>query len=419
MKREIKGQETVDILVINSGSSSIKYTLIDPRTGRILSDGRVEKIGEAEGVWRHRIFTDEGEPRERTARETTPDHGTALESIADALLDERAGVLKDHSSLAAIGHRVVHGGEDFHDPRIIDDEVLSTIRENIPLAPLHNPPNLAGIEVAGRLFPGVPQVAVFDTAFHQTLPREAFLYGIPLRLYEQEKVRKYGFHGISHGYVSEKAAEFLGRTPGEVNLVTLHLGNGASMAAVRRGRCVDTSMGMSPLEGLVMGTRCGDVDPSLHIFLAGHLGMSLEEIDDLLNRESGLKGLCGTNDMRELLNRRAAGDRAAEDALKVYVHRIRKYIGAFCAVLGRTEALVFTAGVGENSAVVRELCCRGLEGFGIGIDEGKNRSVHPEGGEISPDGSPVKVLVIPTNEELKIALETQRVLEANPQWRTT
>jgi len=409
----------VDILVINSGSSSIKYTLINPRTGRILSDGRVEKIGEAEGVRRHRIFTDEGESRERTARETIPDHGTALESIADALLDERPGVLKDHSSLAAIGHRVVHGGEDFHDPTIIDDEVLAAIRENIPLAPLHNPPNLAGIEIAGRLFPGVPQVAVFDTAFHLTLPREAFLYGIPLRLYEQEKIRKYGFHGISHGYVSEKAAEFLGRTPGEVNLVTLHLGNGASMAAVRRGRCVDTSMGMSPLEGLVMGTRCGDVDPSLHIFLAGHLGMSLEEIDDLLNRESGLKGLCGTNDMRELLNRRAAGDRAAEDALKVYVHRIRKYIGAFCAVLGRTEALVFTAGVGENSAVVRELCCRGLEGFGIGIDEGKNRSVHPEGGEISPDGSPVKVLVIPTNEELKIALETQRVLEANPQWRTT
>jgi acetate kinase len=419
MNRETKGQETLDILVINSGSSSIKYTLIDPRTGRISSGGRIEKIGEAEGVRRHWIFTDNEVPRERTAKEAIPDHVTALESIAAALLDEEIGVLEDPFSLAAVGHRVVHGGENFHDPTIIDDEVLAAIRENIPLAPLHNPPNLAGIEIAGRLFPGVPQVAVFDTAFHLTLPREAFLYGIPLRLYEQEKVRKYGFHGISHSYVSEKAAAFLGLTPGETNLVTLHLGNGASMAAVRQGRCVDTSMGMSPLEGLVMGTRCGDVDPSLHLFLAGHLGISLEEIDDLLNRESGLKGLCGTNDMREILSRRAAGDRAADDALGVYVHRIRKYIGAFCAVLGRTDALVFTAGVGENSPVVRELCCRGLEGFGIGIDEGRNCSLPPEGGEISSAGSPVKVLVIPTKEELKIALETQRVLDGNPEWRTT
>ena len=287
-----------------------------------------------------------------------------------------------------MGHRVVHGGETFREPVVIDDGVVDAIRAHIPLAPLHNPPNLTGIEVARALLPSSPQVAVFDTAFHQTLPKEAFLYAVPRELYEKEGVRRYGFHGTSHAYVAGRAAEHLGRTLEELNLITVHLGNGASMAAVRGGKCVDTTMGMTPLAGLVMGTRSGDVDPALPFFLADHLGMSLRQIDDLLNRESGLKGLCGLIDMREILARRAAGDEGAATAVEVYAYRVKKYIGAFLAVLGRLDALVFTAGVGENSPEIRALCCRGLEGLGIAVDSGRNGRSSGEIRDVALKGEP-------------------------------
>jgi acetate kinase len=306
---------------------------------------------------------------------------------------------------------VVHGGETFRHPAVIDDEVIAAIRKSVPLAPLHNPPNLTGIEVGRAIFPDIPQVAVFDTAFHQTLPAEAFLYAVPVELYEKHKVRRYGFHGTSHAYVAGRAAEHLGRPLEELNLITVHLGNGASMAAVRGGTCVDTTMGLTPLAGLVMGTRCGDIDPALPVFLADHLGMSLREIDDLLNRKSGMKGLCGMNDMREILAKRDGGDLEADRAVQVYTYRVKKYIGAFIAVLGRLDALVFTAGVGENSPEIRELCCRGLEGLGIVIDVLKNGESRGDARDVGTKSGGARVLVVPTNEELRIAQETKEVLE--------
>jgi acetate kinase len=294
---------------------------------------------------------------------------------------------------------------------IIDDTVIEAIKENIPLAPLHNPPNLEGIEVSRKIFPESPQVAVFDTAFHQTLPMRAYLYAIPYRLYKKDKVRRYGFHGTSHAYVAEKAADFLGRDLDRLNLITIHLGNGASMAAIKNGKCIDTTMGMTPLEGLVMGTRSGDVDPAIPFFLAGHLGMSLREIDSLLNKESGLKGICETNDMREVIDKMESGDNRAEIAIDIYTYRIKKYIGAYFAALGHLDGIVFTAGIGENSPHIRKRCCCELGKLGIEIDPEKN--YHDKKGirEINTPGSEIKVLVVPSNEELKIALETQKVIE--------
>jgi acetate kinase len=402
----------VKILVINTGSSSIKYKLFDVEQRRELSSGTAERIGEEDSFLRYTVFAPDGEALEKTAQERIPGHREGLELIASLLVDPECGTVGDRSDITAVGHRVVHGGEAFRHPVVIDDAVMAAIRENIPLAPLHNPPNLTGIEVARSIFPESTQVAVFDTAFHQTLPVEAFLYAIPLELYEKQKVRRYGFHGTSHAYVAGKAAEFLGRPPEELNLITIHLGNGASMAAVRQGKCVDTTMGLTPLAGLVMGTRSGDVDPALPFFLADHLGMSLREIDDLLNKRSGLKGLCGANDMREVLEKKGRGDVRAEIAVKVYAYRIRKYIGAFLAVLGRLDALVFTAGVGENSPEIRELCCRGLEGLGIEIDPARNDGAGGGVRDIAAPPGAVRILVVPTNEELRIAQETREVIES-------
>jgi acetate kinase len=288
---------------------------------------------------------------------------------------------------------------------------MAAIRETSPLAPLHNPPNLTGIEVSRALFPDAPQVAVFDTAFHQTIPMKAFLYAVPFELYRKDRVRRYGFHGTSHAYVAERAADYLGRPPDDINLITIHLGNGASMAALKKGKSIDTTMGMTPLAGLVMGTRSGDVDPALPFFLADHLGMSLKEIDTLLNKESGLRGLCGANDMREVIEKNNAGDERAHSALEVYTYRIKKYIGAYYAALGSLDAIVFTAGIGENSPEIRELSCQGLKKLGIEIDAVKNRTADKGEREISTPESAVKILVIPTNEELRIAQETMKVLE--------
>jgi len=399
------------ILVINTGSSSIKYKLFDMDRKRLLASGAAEKIGEETSLLAHVIALAAGE-KKIVAEERLSDHEGGLKRIVDLLVNPEHGVVEEKSQITAVGHRVVHGGEHFQAPTIIDEEVMEAIKENIPLAPLHNPANLLGIEVARRVFPDSVQVAVFDTAFHQTLPMEAFLYAIPYEFYEKHRVRRYGFHGTSHAYVAEKAAAYLRQPLEALNLITVHLGNGASMAAVKQGRCVDTSMGMTPLAGLVMGTRSGDVDPAIPFFLAFHLGMSLKDIDDLLNKESGLKGICGTNDMREVIGKKERGERAAEMALDLYAYRIRKYIGAFFAAMGSLHALVFTAGIGENSPEVRELCCRGLEKLGIRMD--RDRNAMP-GGEIREIGTPeseVKILVVPTNEELQIAQETKRVLES-------
>jgi acetate kinase len=375
----------VKVLVLNSGSSSIKYRLF--RTGSMeeLRAGAVERIGE---------------PGPSPVR----DHREGFARVMSDLSE--AGAIRVAADLFAIGHRVVHGGERFREPARVDAGVLEAIRERIPFAPLHNPGNLQGIEVALATCPGVPQVAVFDTAFHQTMPPRAFHYALPRDLYEAHRVRRYGFHGTSHAHVARRAAELLGNPPGSLNLITLHLGNGASAAAIREGKSVDTSMGMTPLEGLMMGTRCGDLDPAVPFFLGESTGKDPGEILELLNEESGLKGVCGANDMREVHRLSAAGDPPAALAIDMYCYRIRKYIGAYTAVLGRVDALVFTGGIGENDAEVRRRACEGLSLLGIAVDDARNGSPSKEPREIQREGMPVKVLVIPTNEELEIALQT-------------
>ncbi|MBT3222215.1 MAG: acetate kinase, partial [Proteobacteria bacterium] len=310
----------------------------------------------------------------------------------------------------AVGHRVVHGGETFCAPTAINDEVVAAIRENVPLAPLHNPANLLGIEVAQEIFPHAPQVAVFDTAFHQTMPEHAYRYALPKSLYQNSRVRRYGFHGTSHLYVAREAARFMGRAPDEVNLITLHLGNGASVAAIQAGKSIDTSMGLTPLEGLIMGTRCGDLDPAIPFYLATHDKMPIADIDRLLNKSSGLKGICGSNDLRDILARRDDGDGEAELAFKMYAYRIKKYIGAYYAALGRVDALVFTAGVGENSADVRDEACSGLEAMGIVIDGDRNSRTGSGIREVQGEDARVRILVVPTDEEREIAQEALEVL---------
>ncbi|TWS24295.1 acetate kinase [Tsukamurella sputi] len=377
------------VLVLNSGSSSLKYQLLHPDTGEVVHGGIVERIGEGD----------------------VPDHKAALRQVFDEFagrgldLTDGAGT---PSGIAAVGHRVVHGGRSFHSPTLIDDHVLAEIRRLSSLAPLHNPANAQGIEVARELLPGVKQVAVFDTAFFFDLPPAAATYAIDWELAQEHALRRYGFHGTSHEYVSKQAAEFLGRPTAEVNQIVLHLGNGASASAVRGGRAVDTSMGLTPLEGLVMGTRSGDVDPGLVLHLGRSLGMSIDQIDDLLNRRSGLKGLAGENDFRALRTLIDEGDEHATLAYDVYIHRLRRYIGAYLVDLGGADAITFTAGVGENAAQVRADALAGLEGFGIVVDPERNAGRVTEPTRISPEGDPsatVVVLVIPTNEELAIARE--------------
>ncbi len=320
------------------------------------------------------------------------------------------GIIADKDDISAVGHRVVHGGEKLQQAAVITKEVLTEIVKHVPLAPLHNPANIMGIEVATEVFSKAPQIAVFDTAFHQTMPPYAFLYALPYEMYTKHKIRRYGFHGTSHAYISEEAAKYLDKPLTKTNLITIHLGNGASMAAVKNGQCIDTTMGLTPLAGLVMGTRTGDLDPAVPFYLADHLKMSLTEIDMILNKESGLKGLCGSNDMREVLEKNDAGDERAQNALRLYTYRVKKYIGSYFAALGRVDAVLFTAGVGENSAVIRKLCCQDLEVLGIEMDEAANDKGGKGIVEISKSHSPVKVLVVPTNEELKIAMECLKLL---------
>ncbi|MEU8570698.1 acetate kinase [Streptomyces pathocidini] len=372
------------VLVLNSGSSSVKYQLLDMAegAGARLASGVVERIGESPEV---------------------PDHAAALKRVAGELAAQDLGL--DSPALAAVGHRVVHGGTRFTEPTLITDEVVAAIEELVPLAPLHNPANITGIRVARELRPDLPQVAVFDTAFHATIPEAAARYAIDTATADAHGVRRYGFHGTSHAYVSRATAELLGRDVREVNTIVLHLGNGASASAVRGGVCVDTSMGLTPLEGLVMGTRSGDLDPAVIFHLARVGGLSTDEIDTLLNKRSGLLGLCGDNDMREITRRIGEGDERARLAFDVYIHRLRKYVGAYTAVLGRVDAVAFTAGVGENAAAVREAAMAGLEGLGIEVDAARNAVRGSSARIVSADGSRVAVAVVPTDEELEIATE--------------
>ena len=398
------------ILIINSGSSSIKYQLIGMKKNEVLASGLVERIAEKQSHISHKTLVAEKSYQEIVYQDHIPDHYQGLRKIVDLLINPEKGVITNKTEISAVGHRVVHGGENFQSPTIITKQIKDAIKANIPLAPLHNPPNLIGIEVAQSIFPHAPQVAVFDTAFHQTIPKKAFLYALPYKLYKNERVRRYGFHGTSHAYVAEEAASCLGRSLQTLSLITIHLGNGASMAAIKNSQCIDTSMGMTPLEGLVMGTRSGDVDPALPFYLADYLGMSLQDINILLNNESGLKGICGINDMREVLEKYEKNDPLAKIAIEVYCYRIKKYIGAYWAALGHLDALVFTAGIGENSYLIRGICCEGLEELGIEIDKIKNQTAQKGIHHINTSKSKVAILVIPTNEELRIARETLKVI---------
>ncbi|MFE9805507.1 acetate kinase [Streptomyces sp. NPDC005548] len=389
------------VLVLNSGSSSLKYQLLDMRGSSRLAVGLVERIGEGTSLLRHTVPAT-GETRESAGE--FADHEAALKAVSAELAADGFGL--DSRELAAIGHRVVHGGRTFTEPTVVDDAVLAEIERLIPVAPLHNPANLTGIRTAMALRPDLPQVAVFDTAFHTTMPESAARYAIDVRTADEHRIRRYGFHGTSHAYVSRATAELLGRAPEEVNVIVLHLGNGASASAVRGGRCVDTSMGLTPLEGLVMGTRSGDVDPAVIFHLKRVGNMSTDEIDTLLNKKSGLIGLCGDNDMREIRRRVDEGDEQARLAFDIYIHRLKKYIGAYYAVLGRVDAVAFTAGVGENAAPVREAAIAGLEELGLVVDGDLNAVRGDESRLISPPYARVAVAVVPTDEELEIATQT-------------
>ncbi|MGW0558805.1 acetate kinase [Streptomyces sp. NPDC002926] len=391
------------VLVLNSGSSSVKYQLLDMRdTGR-LAVGLVERIGEVTSRLVHTPLAGGGAgKRERTG--PIADHGAALKAVAEELAQDGLGL--DSAELAAIGHRVVHGGLRFTEPTLITDEVLAEVERLIPVAPLHNPANITGIRTAQALRPDLPQVAVFDTAFHSTMPESAARYAIDVETADAHRIRRYGFHGTSHAYVSRTTAALLGKDPSEVNVIVLHLGNGASASAVAAGRCVDTSMGLTPLEGLVMGTRSGDIDPAVTFHLMRVAGMSADEIDELLNKKSGLVGLCGDNDMREIRRRIDEGDERARLAFDIYIHRLKKYIGAYYAVLGRVDAIAFTAGVGENAAPVREAAIAGLEGLGLALDPDLNAVRSDKARIVSAAHARVAVAVVPTDEELEIAQQT-------------
>ena len=399
----------MNVLVVNCGSSSIKYSLMrmrDPESGDLAASGLVERIGNPPSRIRHNAGGAEA------ARDVSaPDHPAAFALMIQALAEGPDAVIAGPCDIRAVGHRVVHGAERFTGSVRIDSEVLKALEDFSALAPLHNPPNLAGIRAAMALMPDVPHVAVFDTAFHQTLPQHAFLYALPYDLYAKHRIRRYGFHGTSHRYVTEVAAKVLGRPLGQTNLITCHLGNGCSMAAVSGGKSVDTSMGLTPLEGLVMGTRSGDVDPAIVLHLVRALGMTADEVDDLLNRRSGLVGISGlaSSDMRDVMAAAEAGNQRADLALEIFCYRIRKYIGAYTAVLGRVDGLVFTGGIGENAADIRRRACRGLEPMGYILDDARNAATDRRPRDVADDGSPHRILVIPTDEEMVIARDTARI----------
>jgi acetate kinase len=398
----------MNIFVVNSGSSSIKYQLFKMPLEKPVCSGLVERIGLENSTITYKIFSDRGE---KTIKKTIAlaGHEEGLKEVALLLTDAEAGVIKKPGEIEAVGHRVVHGGESFAATTIITRKVKEKIQKLFPLAPLHNPANYLGIEVAERIFTRAKQVAVFDTAFHQTLPPKSFTYAIPKSLYTEHHIRVYGFHGTSHKYVTAKAMEYLNRP--DVKLITIHLGNGCSMAAVKNGKSVDTSMGFSPLSGLVMGTRSGDIDPSVIFHLVNQLGYDPEQVNNLLNKQSGMLGLTGFSDMRDIGNSLRDGNGDSELALEIYAYRIKKYIGAYAAVLNGLDAIVFTAGVGENDVDTRKRISSGMQFLGIHLDEEKNKTTSTAIKEINKNDSPVKILVIPTNEELEIAQQCYGLLQ--------
>ena len=392
----------MNILVINCGSSSLKYQLIDMNDESVLAIGLVERIGIEGARVKHTTTGKE----EVVIEETMDDHRKALELVLGALVNEEYGAIKSMDEIGAVGHRVVHGGENFAESVVIDGEVMDAINDCIDLAPLHNPPNIMGIEACQELMEETPMVAVFDTAFHQTIPVSNYMYALPYELYEKYGVRKYGFHGTSHKYVTARAADMLGKDQDDLNIITCHLGNGASIAAIKNGKSIDTSMGFTPLEGLAMGTRSGDMDPAIIPFIMEKDDMSIEDINNLLNKESGVLGISGlSSDFRDLENAMNDGNERAKIALDVFVNRVKKYIGAYSSLLPSLDGIVFTAGIGENSSTIREMVCDGLDILGVELDSEAN-DIRGKEAIVSSDSSDTKVLVIPTNEELMIARDT-------------
>lgn len=394
------------VLVLNCGSSSLKYQLINMMNEEVLAKGIAERIGIEDSFVKHETI---GKEKIVIKREME-NHKTAIQIVLDAIVDETHGAIKSMDEIAAVGHRVVHGGEKFSGSVVINEDVINAVEECSDLAPLHNPPNLMGINACKEILPNVPMVGVFDTAFHQTMPKESYMYGLPYELYEKYKIRRYGFHGTSHKYVMMKAAELLGKPLNELKLITCHLGNGASIAAIDRGECIDTSMGFTPLEGLVMGTRCGDMDPAIITFLMEKENMSYSDVNNLMNKKSGVLGLSGvSSDFRDIEAEAEKGNERSQLALDVYYRRVKKYIGSYAAALGGVDAIVFTAGLGENSPETREAVCSGLEFLGVKIDQSKN-NIKGKTTIVSTDDSTTKVLLIPTNEELMIARETKSLI---------
>jgi acetate kinase len=382
------------------------------RSESVMCSGAVERIGEAMGSLTHKIAPGTEKEDKISLSQPIADHEQGMHMVIDLITDAERGVVKSMDEIEAIGHRIVQGGDIFNASCRVDDHVVEELTKLIPLGPVHNPGHLAGIRVSRLLFPKVPQVTVFDTVFHQTMPSRAYMYALPYELYEDLKVRRYGFHGTSHAYVTKEAARFLGKPAEETNLITVHLGNGSSMCCVQNGKSVDTSMGLTPLEGLIMGTRCGDADLAIYPLLEATKGLNITEINELTNKESGFKGICGLNDLRDIHKAVAEGDARARLALDMFGYRNRKYIGSYMAVLGRVDAIVFTAGIGENDPVSRELSCRGLSTLGVELDHERNLSPERGARDIGTASSQVRVLVIPTNEELEIARQTVSVLRA-------
>jgi acetate kinase len=402
----------MDILALNCGSSSVKYQLFDWVKKEVIAKGMVERVIIGDSFIMHEV------PGRETYREESEcsDHQVAIDLIIRTLSDPAHGVLKDINQISAIGHRVVHGGEKFTRSVMIDEDVLNAVKEVQHLAPLHNPPNIAGIEAAQAILPNVPQVAIFDTAFHQTMPEHAYLYALPFEWYEKYGVRRYGFHGTSHLYVSKRAAALLGKSPSETNIVTMHIGNGVSHCAIKNGISVDTSMGLTPLEGAVMGTRCGDIDPAIPAFMMQKENLSAKEIDSILNKKSGIFGITGRfTDRREVIEHAANGDKLCKLALDIEAYRLKKYIGSYMAAVGRLDAVIFTAGVGEMGWPIREKTIEGLEHIGIRLDKERNKSAMTRKREtlITTDDSPIKVYVIPTDEELVFTEDVAAILDGS------
>jgi acetate kinase len=398
------------VLVINCGSSSLKYQVLDMDGENLLAKGLVERIGMDGSVITHtKIGSDDKWKNEVPM----PTHKEAIEQVLNAIVDPEHGVLHDMSELGAVGHRVVHGGERYANSVLIDEEVLTHLDELSELAPLHNPANILGIRACQKLMPNTPMVAVFDTAFHQTMPAESYIYALPYEYYEKYGVRRYGFHGTSHKYVADRASKIMNVSLDDMKIITCHLGNGASVSAIKRGKCIDTSMGFTPLEGLVMGTRCGDIDPSITTYISEKENLSAEQMNEIMNKKSGVLGISGiSSDFRDIEAAAEEGNERAQLALKVFAHKVRAYIGAFIAEMNGLDALVFTAGVGENDIAMRDIICNDLGNLGIKLDLVKNK-IRGREAIISRDDSPVTIMLIPTNEELMIARDTVDIVEKN------